>query len=165
MIIMEEVSPNRSMDAIDLKPISSSKLSRFLWMTAGTLFLVLGLIGIILPLLPATPFLLLAAACYIRGSQRMYRWMLSNKLFGRYLRDYREGRGLSVKIKIGIITLLWITIGITAIIVFDDVIIRVILIAVAIGVTIHVLTIRPKRRTKSVRDIQPSDDDSVSDPD
>lgn len=75
---------------------------------------VLGLIGIFLPLLPTTPFLLLASACYMRGSKRMAKWMVTNRLFGRYLLDYQEGRGIPLKTKIWAITIMWSSLALSA---------------------------------------------------
>lgn len=122
--------------------VELSKLGKFLWNTAGTFFLVVGLIGIILPLLPTTPFLLLALACYFRGSEKMYQWMLSNRIFGEYLKNYREGRGIPIKIKLGTISLLWLLIVFSAFIFLDNLIIQIILIAIGVGVTIHLLLIK-----------------------
>ena len=62
----------------------SSKLIRPILIILGTIFLAIGIIGILIPLLPTTPFLLLAAACYARGSNRFYNWLLCNKFFGNY---------------------------------------------------------------------------------
>ena len=63
------------------------------------------------PLLPTIPFLLLAAACYARSSERFYHWLLNNRWFGSYIRNYREGKGVPLKVKIFTIALLWIVIG------------------------------------------------------
>ncbi|MDH4122691.1 MAG: YbaN family protein [Thermoplasmata archaeon] len=127
------------------KSDSSRKIIRFFWVSAGTFFLALGIVGILLPVLPTTPFLLLAAACYLKGSKRMYKWLLTNKLFGRYLSDYREKRGLSVRAKIVTIVFLWTAISATAFLAIDDFIIRIILFIVAIAVTLHILTIKTKK--------------------
>ena len=70
-----------------------------MWVSLGSLFVGLGAIGVIVPGLPTTPFLILAAACYIRSSQRLYDWLISNKRFGPYLKDYREGKGIPRKAK------------------------------------------------------------------
>jgi len=126
-------------------PIARGKFKRFIWTITGTFFLALGLIGIVVPLLPTTPFLLLAAACYLRGSRRMYRWLLTNRIFGRYLRDYREKRGIPMKVKVATISLLWATIAFTAFIVLQDLIVQIILLAIAAAVTMHILLIRTAR--------------------
>ncbi|MGQ9588596.1 MAG: YbaN family protein, partial [Thermoplasmata archaeon] len=116
-----------------------------LWNVAGTFFLSLGLIGIAVPLLPTTPFLLLAAACYLRGSRRMYDWMLTNRYFGTYLRDYMERKGMPRRVKMGTIALLWCVIGFSALALIDSTIVRLVLLAVAIGVTVHILAIKTKK--------------------
>ena len=120
----------------------TSNLSRLLLIIAGTFFVGLGIIGIFLPLLPTTPFLLLAAACYARSSKRFYNLLLTNRWFGNYIRNYREGKGAPFKIKILSISFLWIAIGYSAIFVVHILLGRIILILIAIGVTIHILSIQ-----------------------
>ena len=105
----------------------------------------LGIIGVFIPILPTTPFLLLAAACYMRSSERFYRWLISNRIFGAYVSGYIEGRGMPVRIKILTILLLWLTIGLTVTFGVQNMIIRIVLICVAIGVTTHIILIRKKR--------------------
>ncbi|MFZ3577592.1 YbaN family protein [Virgibacillus sp. DJP39] len=83
----------------------------------GIISLVLGIIGIILPLLPTTPLLLLAAACFVRSSDRLYQWLITNKWFGPYIKNYRDGKGIPLKAKIISILLLWISMGYTIFIV------------------------------------------------
>jgi len=95
-----------------------------------------------LPLLPTTPFLLLAAACYARSSKRFYNWLLSNKWFGNYIKNYREGKGIPLRIKILTLSFLWIVIICTTIFVANILLGRIILILIAIGVTIHILSVR-----------------------
>jgi uncharacterized membrane protein YbaN (DUF454 family) len=92
--------------------------------------------------LPTTPFLLLAAACYMRSSDRFYRWLVHNRVFGAYIRNYIEGRGIPLKIKAFTISLLWLTIGLSAAFATENLIIRIVLAAVAVGVTVHIL-LRP----------------------
>jgi hypothetical protein len=114
---------------------------------AGTLSLGLGLFGIFVPVLPTTPLLLLAAACYARGSQRFYCWLINNRLFGAYIRSYREGQGLPVKVRVFTIIMLWLTIGLTIVIFTDDSWLRVLLLMIAGAVTVHVASLRPKNRS------------------
>ena len=75
-------------------------LVRFLWVGLGCLFVGLGAIGAVVPGMPTTVFLVLAAACFIRSSQRLYDWLISNKTFGPYLKDYREGKGIPRRAKV-----------------------------------------------------------------
>ncbi len=121
---------------------SSSDLVSLLWIGLGTFFVVLGTIVIFLPLLPTTPFLLLAATCYARGSKRFYKWLLNNRWFGNYIKSYREKKRIPVKIKVLSISFLWITIGYSTLFVVGIPLVRVILILTAMGVTIHILLIR-----------------------
>jgi len=108
---------------------------------AGTLSLVIGGVGIILPLLPTTPFLLLAAVCYARSSERWYRWLLYNRWFGSYIRNWHEGRGIPMKTKTLLILFLILTMGYSAAFVVPFFIGKVALIIVAVCVGVHILTL------------------------
>jgi uncharacterized membrane protein YbaN (DUF454 family) len=85
---------------IHLAKESSNPIIRILWVVLGSFFVVIGGIGVVVPGLPTTLFLILAAACYIRSSQRLYDWLSNNKTFGPYLRDYREGKGIPKRAKV-----------------------------------------------------------------
>ena len=126
----------------------SDKLKRRVFVIAGTSALVLGVVGIIFPVLPTTPFLLLAAICYMRGSQRLYNALLRNRFVGNYVRNYLEGRGMSLTNKIWTISFLWIAILCTAFLVTESLVIRIILAVVLLGVTVHILLIRTLRNKK-----------------
>jgi uncharacterized membrane protein YbaN (DUF454 family) len=112
---------------------------------AGTFFLALGIVGIVLPILPTTPFLLLAAACSARGSRRFYDWLLGNRVFGRYIRNYREGRGITFRDKAVSIGLLWLTILLSVLLVVRNLWVKIVLIAIAVGVSTYLLAIRTLR--------------------
>ena len=124
-------------------PPSRTVLGRIMWIAAGTFFLMIGLIGIAIPLLPTTPFLLLAAACYLRGSRRMYNWLLENRIFGKYLKDYYEKKGVPMRVKIGSVIFLWCTIGLS-IIIIGDLMIGIVLVIVAAGVTLHIASLKTR---------------------
>ncbi|MFY9269107.1 MAG: YbaN family protein [Candidatus Manganitrophaceae bacterium] len=112
---------------------------RWFLIVVGTLSVGLGLLGIFLPVLPTTPFLLLAAFCYGRSSEWFHRWLLTNRWFGEYIRNYREGRGMPLRDKLFTVSALWLTIGSTssyAILVWWG---RLILLAIATGVTTYLL--------------------------
>lgn len=119
-------------------------LGRGLFLICGSLALGLGLLGIFLPLLPTTPFLLLAGFCYSRSSRRLYAWLHSNPLFGDYLSRYVKGEGIPSRVKLGTIFLLWASILISAfwLIPGQRWPIRIILLLIGIGVSIHLLMIR-----------------------
>ena len=122
------------------------KIVKGFYFLGGTISLSLGIIGIVLPILPTTPFLLLAAACYARSSQRVYNWLLNNRILGAYIRNYIEGRGMPIKVKIFTISLLWITILISAFFFIQIFWVRIVLIIIAIAVTTHIILIRPKNK-------------------
>jgi uncharacterized membrane protein YbaN (DUF454 family) len=86
---------------------------RVLLVIAGTLCLALGAIGIVLPVLPTTPFLLLAAALYVRSSKRLYTWLISHRLFGPFIRRYRETRTISRRSKVISLVLMWAMISLS----------------------------------------------------
>lgn len=73
----------------------------------GCLFLLLAVLGAFLPLLPTTPFLLLASACFARSSKRMHNWLRTHGRFGRYLRDYEDGRGIPLRGKVLALAMMW----------------------------------------------------------
>lgn len=116
------------------------KIIRTLFLVAGTFSLVLGAIGIFLPILPTTPFLLLSAACYLRSSQHMHNWLLDNRWFGEYIKNYQEGRGIPYKTKIVTLVFLWAAILYSAFIALDEILIgQVALLIIAFGVSIHLV--------------------------
>ena len=127
-----------------MNPISE-KLKRWLFVVTGSIALAIGIIGVVMPVLPTTPFLLLAAFCYLRGSRYLYKTLLCNRFVGNYIRNYLEGRGMSLKMKIWTLSLLWIALLLSAALATDNLVIRVILAVVLIGVTIHILKIKTSK--------------------
>ena len=116
--------------------------TRYLLLTTGFFCIGLGVIGIFLPLLPTTPFLLLAAACFFRSSDRMYRCITNHRIFGPPIRGYRQFRAISRKAKIISIIMLWVVIGCSSIFAVSVVWLRLTLLAVAVGVTAYLLNLR-----------------------
>ena len=99
---------------------SNNLFVKVLWISLGSFFVVLAAIGVALPGIPTTPFLILAAACYIRSSQKLYDWLISNKTFGPYLKDYREGKGIPKKAKILAISMIVLFVGSSVIFGFES---------------------------------------------
>lgn len=94
------------------KPIGNHPLIlRYVLLAIGWLSVVLGVIGIFLPVLPTTPFLLLAAACFARSSPRFYGWLVGHPRLGPWIRDYLDGNGIPLKAKVYAIGLMWLSIG------------------------------------------------------
>ena len=120
----------------------SNRLIRFVLIITGTFFVGLGILGIFLPLLPTVPFLLLAAGCYVKSSKKFYNWLINNKWFGNYLKNYQEKKGVPLKVKILSVSSLWITIIFSVVFIVHILFLRIALILITIGVTIHILYIR-----------------------
>lgn len=80
---------------------------KFFYNTLGVLAVLLGILGIFLPLLPTTPFLLLASACFARGSVRLHRWLIGHRVFGKYIASFEAGHGIPLKGKIVATVMLW----------------------------------------------------------
>ncbi|WP_394219566.1 YbaN family protein [Halobacillus trueperi] len=83
------------------------QMVRVLLIVVGSISLVLGVLGIVLPLVPTTPFLLLTGACYVRSSDRLYNWLMSNKWFGSYIKNYKAGRGIPFRAKVSLLIMIW----------------------------------------------------------
>ncbi len=122
------------------------KWVRILLIIAGTLSVGLGVLGIFVPVLPTTPFLLLATACYARSSQKFYDWLLNNKYFGNYIRNYQQRKAVPLKVKVLTLAVLWITIGCSVMFAVEVFLVRVLLILIAIGVSIHIFSLRTLRQ-------------------
>ncbi len=86
---------------------------RFALLALGWISVVLGVIGIFLPVLPTTPFLLLAAACFMRSSKRFYLWLVNHRQLGPWIVDYLEGQGIPLKGKVYAISLMWLSISVS----------------------------------------------------
>lgn len=112
---------------------------QYLFIGLGSIFVGLGFLGLFLPLLPTTPFLLLAAACYARGSDRFYQWLMQHRIFGEILRHYQSGQGIPRKARNRTILILWVTLGLSAWLVQDRVVLLGVLLAVGIGVTTYLM--------------------------
>ena len=86
---------------------------RMVLLVIGWLSVVLGVIGIFVPVLPTTPFLLLAAACFVRSSRRFYLWLVEHPRLGPWIRDYLEGQGIPLKGKVYALVLMWASISLS----------------------------------------------------
>lgn len=126
---------------MEVKP-NKSKSIRILLIIAGSISLALGVLGVFLPLLPTTPFLLLSAICYFHGSERMYIWLLDNRYFGKYIRDYREKQGVTRRVKIVALSLLWLTILNSIFFFVDVLVIKLLLLGIAFGASFIILRLK-----------------------
>lgn len=118
---------------------------RILLFVLGSLCVALGVLGMFLPVLPTTPFLLLAAICFARSSEKSYHWLMTNRWCGKYISNYREGRGIPLKQKIITIFFLWVTIGSTAWFAISQWWLRWVLLGIAASVTIHLVKMKTNK--------------------
>jgi len=120
----------------------NKKITKYFLIMVGVLCVVLGVAGIFLPLLPTTPFFLLAAACFFRSSKSLYAWLINHKFFGKRILYYRVYKAISLRSKLLSLAFLWLTIGYSAFFVVKIFWLKIILFLIAIGVTKHLLSFR-----------------------
>ncbi|MCD7924460.1 DUF454 family protein [Bacteroidaceae bacterium] len=119
---------------------------KILYTVVGTISLILGIIGIFLPLLPTTPFLLLTAAMYFRSSPRLYNWLIQQKYLGTYILNFRENKAIPLHAKIVSVSLIWISLSYCAICVVPYIWARIIFLLIAVGTTWHILSYKTLRK-------------------
>lgn len=129
-----------------------SKLLRGVLIVLGTLFLVLGILGLILPVMPGTIFLILSTACYVRSSDKLYLWLINNKWFGKYARMYFQEKAMPFKAKVFATVSMWLSISVSIYFV-DNVSIKILLLLIGISVTGYFLYLK----TGTPVDINPED--------
>ena len=127
-------------------------IARYCLITIGWTSVVLGVIGIFLPLLPTTPFLLLAASCFAKSSSRFHDWLMNQPQLGPYIHMYLDGKGIPLKAKAYILLLMWFTITTSAVFLVNPLALKVMLLCIASGVSIYILRmptleIQPKAGT------------------
>jgi uncharacterized membrane protein YbaN (DUF454 family) len=115
------------------------RAKKILFLILGFLSLAIGIIGIFIPLLPTTPLLLLAAASFMRSSEKLYDWLLNHRWFGDTIRNFREYRAIRLRTKIFAVGLLWFTILTSVILVVSQLWIRIFLLTIAVIVSVHIL--------------------------
>jgi len=119
-----------------------NSLVKFLLYSSGFFFLGLGILGIFIPLLPTTPFLLLAASVFMHTNKKIYVWMFNNRWFGKQFRSYVKNKSVSRIVKISSLLVLWITISYSIFFVVENIWIRLVLVIVLVGVSIHILKLK-----------------------
>ncbi len=121
------------------RAVIGNPVLRTLVFAAGWLSVALGVAGIFLPVLPTTPFLLLAAACFVRTSPRFYQWLVEHPRLGKYVIYYLDGRGMPKKAKVYTLILMWSTMLLTAFVLTDRLTIKILLPLIGLGVSIYIL--------------------------
>lgn len=128
--------------------MNRTSIQKALLVTVGLLAVGLGTLGVFLPLLPTTPFLLLAAACFLRSSTRLHDWLMNHKWFGAYIRNYRDHRAMTLRSKLVALILLWGTIGYSTAFVVNQWWLQLLLLTIALGVAIHLLQLKTLTKGK-----------------
>lgn len=117
----------------------------------GWLAVVVGVIGLFLPLVPTVPLLLLAAACFARSSERFHSWLVEHRHLGPLIRDYLQGAGIPLRAKVAAIGTVWVSVPVSAFMFVPVVWVRVMLLLIAVGVTLYLLRL-PTRRDAAGED-------------
>lgn len=123
--------------------MKSSKVKKMFYVALGFICLALGAAGVVLPLLPTTPLILLAAFCFASGNKKLEAWLLRSRLFGPFIENYRTGQGISKRRKAVTIAYLWVGL-VASMLIIRTTAIYLILGMVGIGVTIHLLMLKTK---------------------
>lgn len=119
---------------------------KILYIILGTLSLALGILGIFLPLLPTTPFLLLTATLYFKSSPRLYNWLISQKHLGPYILQFREHKAIPLRAKVVSVSLVWLTLSYCIFFVAPYIWLKIILFFLAIGISWHILSFKTLRK-------------------
>jgi uncharacterized membrane protein YbaN (DUF454 family) len=126
--------------------VKASSITRAILIAVGVVCVGLGIAGVFVPLLPTTPFLLLAAACFIRSSDRFYRWLTTNRWVGGHVRNYMEHRATTLATKIASITMLWCALVLAGALFTQSWVVRSLLLLIGVGVTVHLATLKTVRQ-------------------
>lgn len=110
---------------------------RYLYLIVGSLALAAGVLGVFLPILPTTPFVLLAAWCFLRSSDKLYAWVIDNETFGPTVKNYQEGKGITQKTRIKAIVMMWATISISVYFFVSNLYVIAVMYLIAISVSLY----------------------------
>lgn len=125
------------------------KIYKYLLIGFGWFFVAMGIIGVFVPLMPTTIFFILAAAAFARSSEKFYNWLINHPRFGKFIKDYREKRGMPLKSKVIAVSMLFATIGSSAFFFTEKTSVRIILIIIAIGVSSYIISLKTIKDTDS----------------
>ncbi|MDR2684490.1 MAG: YbaN family protein [Prevotellaceae bacterium] len=118
---------------------------KYLFVSLGIISLGLGVLGIFLPILPTTPFLLLSAALFAKSSKKLYKWLINHKILGGYIRNFLLDKSIPLQIKIIAVTFLWATMLSTIFLSAKALWLQIFLFVLAVGITVHILSYKTKK--------------------
>lgn len=127
--LCQEISISKEEAQLELK---KNRIVRALYVIGGTLSLVLGIIGLFVPGLPTTPFILLSAALYAKSSEKLYNWLLENKFLGPRIKNYQRQKGVTLKGKYKIIALMWTMVLISSLLILRILILQIIILSAGV---------------------------------
>ncbi|MCR9143284.1 MAG: YbaN family protein [bacterium] len=131
---------NQPIDYSQELRVHRSPIVRYILIGVGWLSVGLGIVGIPLPLLPTTPFLLLAAICFAYSSPRFYSWLMNHRLFGPYIREWREHGSIPLRAKVTAIVLIVVTIGSSIVFLIPLLAVKILLGCIGLGVIVFLLS-------------------------
>lgn len=131
-----------------------------LLVTVGLISLVCGAIGVILPIIPTTPFLLLSAFCFARGSTRLHNYLMSHRIFGQYISNYYN-HAMTPRHKFQTLLTLWFGIIISCVLI-EATVPWIILPSIALGVSLHIFRLKPRPEALAIGNAP--EEDSASEP-
>ena len=138
------VALNRNSEFFIYYFMRNRKIRNILLAALGLIFVGLGAVGVILPVLPTTPFILVAAWCFAASNKTIYEWLCKTRIFGQYIENYRTRRGISLSLKLSSIAFLWAGL-IISMVMLGSFWFYIVLGAVGLGVTIHLLLIKTRK--------------------
>lgn len=125
---------------------TKNNMKKFILKLFGLLSLIFAIIGIFLPILPTTPFLLLSSFLFLKSSKKLHNWLIEHKIFGQYIKDFQQEKAIPIKIKFLSVSMLWLSIISSVIFFTDKIWLKILLITIAVGVTIHILNYKTKKK-------------------
>ena len=117
-------------------------MNKIILISTGFFFLVVGIIGILLPVLPTIPFFIIASICFSKSSEKLHNFLLNHRWIGSQIKDYQERKGIRLRVKVFFIVFQWITVIFSATFLIHVLILRILMVIIAIGVTIYILSLK-----------------------
>lgn len=114
------------------------EIGRVFFFSLGMTFLGIGAVGIVLPVLPTTPFVIVSALCFSKSSKRFERWISKNRYFGSYIENYKTKKGVPFDVKIKSIIFLWAMLLVSAFVFISNIYLQILLMVIGLGVTAHI---------------------------
>lgn len=119
---------------------------KYLLAALGLVSLTLGIIGIFLPVLPTTPFLLLASFLFLKSSKSLYEWLMNHPKLGPYIKNFMVHKSLPLRVKVISVSMVWVTLLYCAIFVAGHWALSLFFILLATAITVHILSYKTLKK-------------------